>query len=35
MNSLEVTGRVIEVLEELDVAYMVVGAFSNNPYGIS
>ncbi|MEZ6060442.1 MAG: DUF6036 family nucleotidyltransferase [Planctomycetaceae bacterium] len=34
MNSLEATGRVIEVLEELAIPYILVGAFSSNAYGI-
>lgn len=34
MNSLEVTGTVVGVLEELQIPYMLVGAFSSNAYAI-
>ncbi len=34
MNSLEATALVITTLEELQVPYMLVGAFSSNAYGI-
>ncbi len=35
MNSLEATARVVEVLEELNIPYMLVGAFSSNAYGFA
>ena len=34
MNSLEATTFVIEALEDLNLPYMLVGAFSSNAYGI-
>ena len=35
MNSLEATAAVIDALEQSEIPYMLVGAFSSNAYGIS
>jgi len=35
MNSLEATARVIDVLETLEIDYILVGAMSSNAYGVA